>query len=528
MSVLFTAAAVQTATGKRGDAILVEDGKVLAVGSHSDLAGSASDRHDLGGGVIVPGLRDAHLHPVHYAAALIGTTVSHVADMDQLRAVLAEAAAGLPEGAPLIATRFDDAVVTERRLPTRLDLDPVAGSRPAMVHRYCGHVAIANTPALALAGIDIATPDPEGGIIDRDESGTPTGVLRETAIGLVSTRLRAAVRPSSADLIDAMTRLAGRGLTSIGAMLGLGDGPWASLGDEVDAMAAVADDLPLKVHGFVIANDPSDLADAKDRLDRAGPRLRWAGLKLFSDGSFGGHTAAMHEPFSDAPSESGTLRLRAIDDVLIDAALDRGGMVAVHAIGDRANTVVLDRFQALIERGVAAARLRLEHASVLTPADIDRIGRLGVIASVQPAFIGSEVSWLADRMGAERLATTYAFGSLAAAGARLAGGSDSPVESPDPLAGMALARDRSGIVPDERLDAAAALALFTSGSAAALEEQEPLAEGAPADFVVLDRNPVEVTPDELRTATVLATVIDGEEVVVDPTKPLWIEEAASA
>ena len=196
--------------------------------------------------------------------------------------------------------------------------------------------------------------------------------------------------------------------------------------------------------------------------------------------------------------------------------------MAIHAIGDRANTIVLDRFETLVSRGIDPKRLRVEHASVLTAADIARMGRLGVVASVQPAFIGSETTWLAERVGPERLPLTYPFASLAAAGARLAGGSDSPVESPDPFSGMALARDRAGIVPEEGLDARAALALFTDGAAAALQEPPPLVVGSPADFLVVDRNPVEVTAVELRSTVVLETVVAGAAVAVDRSQPLFV------
>jgi len=196
-------------------------------------------------------------------------------------------------------------------------------------------------------------------------------------------------------------------------------------------------------------------------------------------------------------------------------------MVAIHAIGDRANTTVLDHYETIIQRGASPERLRLEHASVLNPADVERIGQMGIVASVQPAFLGSEVDWLEERVGSDRLPFTYPFRSLQRAGATLAGGSDCPVESPNPFAGMALAIDRAGIVVEEGLDPAAALGLFTQ--ATALQEPAPLAAGSPADLIVVDRNPVEVTPDELRETQVLGTFVDGAEIEVDRTRPYWVE-----
>lgn len=504
------------------DALLVDGGVVAARGPAEALRSRADDEIDHGG-ILLPGLRDAHLHPVGYAAALTGTTLGTATSLAEVTERLRQAAAALPHGEALIATRFDDAVVAERRLPTRHDLDAAVSDRPVLVHRTCGHIAMANTAALIAASIDAATPNPEGGSLDRDAEGRPTGVLRETAIDLVSPHLDADRRPEGEQLLDAMHRLAALGITSIGAMLGLGKGPWASLGDEVDAMASIADDLPIKAAAMVIAGTKHELLSAKARIDAAGPRLAWGGVKIFADGSLGGHTAAMFEPFSDAPSESGTMRLDETDLDLARLALSLGGGVAIHAIGDRANSIVLDHFAALINEGARPGRLRLEHASVLTAHDIGRVADLGVVCSVQPAFIGSEVTWLGERVGTERLARTYAFGSLRAAGAILAAGSDSPVESPNPWEGMALARDRGGLGPNESLDAGAALRLFTNGGAAALGEPEPLSEGSPADFIVVDRDPLTASPEELRETTVLATVVDGVEVPVDHSRPHWVQ-----
>ena len=522
MTTLFSAAEVQTAAGQLGDSVLVDDGRVAAVGSRQELVAQADIEHHHEGATIIPGLRDAHIHPVGYAAALTGVTLDAITDLAGMGGVLRDAAAPLPAGAPLIVIRFDDQAVVEGRLPTRIDIDEAVADRPTLVHRYCGHIAIANTPALAAAGVDATTPDPQGGSLDRDPDGTPTGVLRETAIDLVTAFIKDAAGPQPQQVLDALSRLAGLGITSIGGMLGLGDGPWSSLGDEVDTMVSISDDLPITVHALVIARTADALIEARHRIDAAGTRLRWAGLKLFADGSLGGHTAAMHAPFTDAPNEIGTMRLTDSDLDLAGIALDEGGMVAIHAIGDRANGAVLDAFTTLIGNSAPPDRLRLEHASVLTPTDIDRIGALGIIASVQPAFLGSEASWLGARVGEDRLAYSYPFASLQAAGANLAAGSDSPVESPDPFAGMALARDRAGLTPEESLDAASALGIFTDGGAVALAEPAPLAIGSPADLVVVDRNPVRATPDELRDAAVLTTIVHGVEVPVDRTQPVWV------
>lgn len=519
---LISGGALRVPAGVLGDAVLVESGKVVAVGQRSHLAqlGFAEERYP--GAILIPGLRDAHIHPVPYAATLGGTSLKDARDIEDLQQRLRAAASRATPGRPLLGFRFDDESLAERRLPVREEVDAAVSDRPVLLKRYCGHIAVANSAALAYAGLDAATPDPTGGRIDRDPDGNPNGILRETAIDLVATRLDAS------DLVDAdmvehaLRGLAGLGLTSIGAMLGLGDGPWASLGDEVTTMLASVAPLPIRVHALVIANGTEALVDAAERLAEAGPRLQWLGLKLFADGSLGGHTAAMFTGFTDRPGERGTLRLNERDAALAQSTLDLGGHVAVHAIGDRACGAVLDLFASLIAEGADARRLRIEHASVLSPTDLARIGELGVAACVQPAFLGSETSWLERRVGKDRLARTYPFASLERNGVTLAGSSDCPVEPPHPLWGMALARDRAGMVPGEALSPERALALFTTGPARVLGEPEPLAIGSPCDLVALDRDPVTCSPDELREAKVLETWVDGKAVHVDRDRPVWV------
>ena len=464
-------------------------------------------------GTIVPGLRDAHFHPITYAASLVVPSLKTARDFADIGDRLQAASKGLPAGQPLSAIRLDDEVLAEGTLPTRSDLDSLTGDRPVVLHRYCGHIAVANSAALRLAGVTGATPDPVGGTLDRDEKGEPTGVLREMGIETVSLPLAELAGPAVTDdqVIDAMLALASTGLTSIGGIVGCGDGPWADLGDQFSQLLRVADRLPINVRVLVIGQDPDQLRDAARRVDEVGSRrLTFLGVKIFGDGSLGGHTAAMHEPFSDEDT-TGQLRFDpATAGPLAEAALELGGVVAIHAIGDRANAEVLDFYGGLINEGADPSRLRIEHASILGPEEIAAFARLGVTASVQPAFMASETEWLEKRVGAGRLRQCYPLRTLLDAGVPLAGGSDCPVEPPHPLPGIAAARDRCGIVPEEGLTAAEALALFTSGAARSLLEPEPLSVGSPADFVVLDVDPLMATPGELRSARVLATYVDGE------------------
>jgi hypothetical protein len=517
---VFTGRGVRTAGGIAGNAVQVTDGIVTAIGDAGSLNGDEPIR-TFADAYILPGLRDAHMHPVGYAAALRGATLASARDFDDLVQRLRSA---IPPDitTAVIGMRLNEETLTERRLPTREVLDRAISDRPAIVHRYCGHVAITNSVTLRLASITADTPDPVGGTIDRDDDGEPTGVLRETAIELVSAQLGTGNEVSDDELVDALYRLAAVGITSIGAILRTGAGVWASLGNELDTAVACAGRSPIKIGAYTIEDDVAAVATTRNRIDATGGRLRWLGIKRFADGSFGGHTAAMHQPFVDVDT-AGTLRLSQRDKEIAEAAIALGGGAAIHAIGDRACEAVIDMFGQLIVTGADRTKLRIEHASVLTDDDIDRLARYEITAVVQPPFLGSEADWLIDRLGVDRLGRTYPFRTMEAAGIVLAGSSDCPVEPPDPWAGMALAQDRAGMMPAERLSADRALAMYTTGAARAIGEPEPLAVGSPADFIVVDRDPVTVSPDELRRTGVMATFVDGEEVAVDRSRPLWLD-----
>ncbi|MFQ5522153.1 MAG: amidohydrolase [Acidimicrobiia bacterium] len=408
---------------------------------------------------------DHHFHPLGYAALRAGLDLMNVTSLHELMKQVAEQVDTV-EG-PIVAHRLNDENLNEGRLPTAAELDQVTGERPALLHRYCGHIAVANTAALRLAGIHSATPDPPGGSFDRTLDGTPTGVLRETAVAAVSATL-ASLIPSPRDqaIREAFSGLRSMGIRSITGIVSAGEPLWCGVTDELPTLIRLGPELPVTMDILVITGDPAKLASAKEALDQAEGPLRFKGWKGFADGSFGGHTAALHQPYADRPETRGMLRLDPARDLkMAETALELGGDVAVHAIGDRAADQVLDLFTVLIERGAPPHRLRMEHASLLTDEAIERMGRLGVVASVQPAFIPSEVTWLERRLGPGRMGMVYRFRSLLAAGVEVIGGSDAPVELPDPETGITAAVGRHGINPAEAITRAEAEALFRPPSA---------------------------------------------------------------
>lgn len=510
------AESVRDASGILGTTIVIDGGRIVEIGT-----GHAAD--DVLEGVVVPGLRDAHFHPIGYAAALQRPSLKTAADFDEVCERIGEALRGRPHGSSLVALRLDDEHLAEGRLPDRGVVDRVSPDHPVLLIRSCGHIAVANSAALEAAGLDPSVPDPPGGSFDRDGAGRLTGIVRETAVDRVARAVDARTPPLvTRQVADAMTAAASVGLTGMGAVVAAGSSMWGSGGSELDALLDAAGSIPIDLRVLVAAADPEELRRSAERISAAPGRVRFLGVKLFSDGSFGGHTAAMLEPYADRPDERGTDRLdREWALQMARTSLALGGRVAVHAIGDAANGTVLDLMETLLAEGADPADLRVEHASLLTAADIERFGRIGVTASVQPAFLASEHDWVERRVGPERIGRTYAFRSLLEAGAPLAGGSDCPVEPPHPLAGMAAARDRCGVVPREALDAADALRLFTEWSSRAIGVEGGLIPGAPATFTVLDRDPVAASPDGLRSSRILSTWVDGVRVEVPPGLPVW-------
>lgn len=410
-------------------------------------------------GFVVPGLRDAHLHLGSITAATSGITLDGARGLDDVSRRMTGRGSG-----DVVAIAFDETEMTPSRLMDADDLDAMIADRAVLVYRICGHIAMANSVALDRAGIDRSTPDPPGGSFDRDAVGNPTGVLRETAIDLVSGVIDDGSRHFGDDeLASTIGRLSALGLTAVTAMVPAGAPAWCGPDDELDRLLSMDGVPSTRIDAVLISDATEDLTFHASRLGSRG--LRFAGWKGFADGSLGGHTAALSAPYENRPGESGTVRHdRDHFRAMAEAALELDGSVHIHAIGDLAVGQVLDLFADLISAGAPADRLHVEHASLLSPGLIERMAELRVVASVQPSFVRSDARWLDERLGPERARWAYPFRSMLDAGIRLVGGSDAPVENPDPLLGARNAADRAGWNLDEALEPWEALSLFADGS----------------------------------------------------------------
>lgn len=472
------------------DAIRTENGRITEIGTAAGMDGT---RVSHGDGVILPALRDGHIHPLGLAAIPSRVDLADVRSiaeaLDRLRAH-ASTRAGT-----IVAVGLDDETLEEHRLPTAVELDHAVGDRPVLVYRHCSHVAVGNTTALAAGGLHRHSPDPPGGRIGRRADGALSGTLEEAAIAPVATALSTTTAPPTADDVTAvLRRLLGRGVVAIDAMVATGSSMWCLGGDELGTLLDVAAETPLQIDVFVICDSPRELRDAARRLQAGGPTVRFGGWKGFADGSLGARTAALRSPYSDDPSTQG-MTVGAGWDEMAETAVALGGQVAVHAIGDLA----VERTLALAAR-LGPGTVRIEHASVADPAQVARMAEIGVACSVQPSFAVSDAPWIEDRLGPERVTWAYPFASLLAAGVELRGGSDAPIESFDPFDGI-----RDACLPrPEALHPAQAVDLYAAS---------PLAVGTAATFLLSDASPVDVAVPEIARIEVREVWVGDNRVV---------------
>jgi predicted amidohydrolase YtcJ len=497
--------------------------RIAAVGSSAEIAKlvhSAPGTRviDAGGGMVTPGFIDSHVHFISGGFRLSSVQLRDARTPAEFVSRIKAYAASVPTGAWITGGDWDHQN-WGGELPRRDWIDSVTPHNPVWVSRLDGHMALANSAALAAAGVTAATRDIEGGTIVRDASGSPTGIMKDNAEGMVD-RVEPPPAPELSDraLDAAMRYVAERGVTSVHNM-----GTFADLA--TFERAHRRGKLITRIYAVTPIGQWERLRDTVAARGRGDEWLRIGGLKGFVDGSLGSHTAAMFAPFSDSPSDSGLFVEDPADLHRWTRDADRAGLqVIVHAIGERAINVQLDIFKKVqTENGLRDRRFRIEHAQHLLPADIPRFAQLGIIASMQPYHAIDDGRWAERVLGPERIRTTYAFRSLIDAGARLVFGSDWFVAPPAPLEGIYAAvtrrtlddRNPNGWVPEQKIGVEEALRAYTVDAAfASFDEgtKGSLERGKLADLVMLDRDITRIPVETIRDARVLLTVVGGRVV----------------
>ncbi len=539
----------------RVEALAIREGKILKMGSLGEikkLAGPNTKVLDLDGAFVMPGFNDAHAHLANAGFQMLNVDLTGTQSLAEMQARIADHVKGAKPGEWIQGRGWDHTKWDVKQTPTRQDIDKVTGDHPALFGRVDGHILVANTAALKAAGITKATKDPMGGKIDRDENGEATGIIRDTAMSLVYSKVpdpSPEQRRKGVEL--ALADAARSGVTSV-----QDNSEWADflvyeqLEKEGKLTARISEWLPFDA--------PVDqLEKMRAHHDQKDPLLHTAMLKGFMDGSLGSRTAALLAPYHDDPKNSGFPRYTQenLNKMVLDRTL-RGFQIGLHAIGDRGAEMALKAF-ALAERSLSKngtgglpaehenmdehcpipptgpgcygphqaelgiQRNRIEHDQVIEPDQFAIYKALGVIASVQPNHLLTDMNWAEDRIGPQRAKTSYPWKEFLDNGIHIAFGTDYPVEPITPFRGVYAAITRmneagtKSYFPEQKLTIDEAIAAYTTGSAYAQfaeKEKGTLEPGMLADFVVLDRDITKVAPAEILKTQVLRTVVGGKTV----------------
>lgn len=508
------------------EAIAVRGDRIAAVGSSAEIQKMVPKDAQLinaHGQMLVPGFNDSHVHIISAGRGLSSVKLRDASTPAEFTARIKAYAKTIPKGAWITDGDWDH-TLWGGALPTRQWIDSVTPDNPVWVSRLDGHMSLANGLALAAAHVTKATKEVDGGVIERDAKGEPTGLLKDNAQGLVDDSM-----PDPPDAVAdrdfdaAMHFLAERGVTSAQNM----GGSWYD--NAVFERAHKAGRMITRIYSVVPLATWERLRDTVAARGHGDEWVRIGGLKGFVDGSLGSHTAAMLQPFSDAPRDSGLLVTSPESLYARTSGADKAGLnVMVHAIGDRAIRIQLDNYERVErEDGPKDRRFRIEHAQHIAPSDMPRFAKLGVIASMQPYHEMDDGRWAEPIIGHERSKTTYAFKSILESGAHLAFGSDWSVAPPTPIEGIygAVTRETldgkhpGGWIPEQKITVEDALRAYTSGAAYASFEEKikgTLERDKLADFVLIDKDLTAIPPEEIRNAHIMMTIVGGRIVYERP------------
>jgi predicted amidohydrolase YtcJ len=506
-------------------AVAIVGDRIVEVGSVDAVdrwRGAETQVVDAGGRRVVPGFNDAHVHFVDGGRQLDSVDLKDAASPDEFARRIGERAKSKP-GEWILGGDWDDQRWTPPQLPTRSLVDPTTNGTPVFVSRYDGHMALANSAALGRAGITEKTEDPPGGVIVRDGTGMPTGVLKDAAMELVRRVIpKMTVEQRTRAVKRAMEHAESLGVTSVQDM--------NPTYDDVAVYADLANRGELTVRIYAAPMETGWYDQAKIGIHRSfgSPWLRIGAVKGYADGSLGSTTAYFFEPYTDAPNTRGLLsdEMQNVEEMRtrLQAADYAGLQLCIHAIGDAAISQVLDIFSHITRtNGDRDRRLRIEHAQHIAPKDFDRFAALKVIASVQPYHAIDDGRWAERRIGPLRIKTTYAFRTLIDRGVRLALGTDWTVAPLNPMLTLYAAttratlddRNPNGWVPEQKISVEEALTAYTRGSAFA-EFQDAvkgtIARGRLADLVVLTDDILAIPPAAIKDVRVLTTIVGGKVV----------------
>lgn len=507
------------------DAMAIRAGRIVATGPSrliTAMKGSATQLVDLGGKTVIPGMIDAHVHMMGLGQSLATVDLRGTTSYDEVIARVAERARTTPPGRWITGVAWDQNDWPDTRFPTHEKLSAAVPNHPVFLQRVDGHAALLNAAAIKAAGLTPATKDPFGGHIERGANGVPTGVLVDGAMAIAE---KVIPPPTHDELrgaaIAAAQELNRWGLTSVED---------AGVGKEsIDVFEELAKEGKLSVRNYVmVAGDSANLAYYFGRGPQSGlydGHLWIKSIKMVADGALGSRGASLLEPYSDDAKTTGLTLVPAGAVRRVGAeALRRGFQLNVHAIGDRANRVVLDEFEAALKDVPSPDhRFRIEHAQIIHPEDIPRFAQLGVIPSMQASHQTSDMYWAGNRLGAQRLLGAYAWRSLLNSGVIIPNGSDLPVEKTNPLISFHAAISRQddnnwpagGWYPEQRMTRDEALKSMTMWAAwAAFMEKEvgSLEPGKYADFVVLDQDIMQIPAELVLKTNVLSTWVAGKAV----------------
>jgi predicted amidohydrolase YtcJ len=516
--------------GKRAEALAVVGDRILAVGTRDEimkLKGPETKIVDLEGHFVMPGFNDAHMHLASAGLEKMNVNMIGVKTLDEFRERLRAKCEAAEPGEWVVGEGWDETLWPVKILPTRWDLDEVSGKHPVYLVRVDGHLGVANTLALQLASVTVASRDPDGGKIDRDESGTPTGIVREKAERAVLAAIPKPTHEKRRQAIElALADLASHGITSAQDYSQWEDFQiYEDLEHEGKLTARISEWLTFD-DSIEELNRKRDSHPASDNMLHTGM------LKGFMDGSVGSRTAALLEPYSDDPNNSGLPQYEVAKlNAMTKERVLAGYQIGFHAIGDKGVQMALDAFaeaeKAAKEAKVKAVdggsdyRLRIEHAQITTPQQILRFKELKVIASMQPSHLLTDMNWSESRLGPKRAEHSYTWAEFLRRGVTLAFGTDYPVEPVTPFRGIYAALTRTSedgkksYYPAEKLNIEQTIAAYTTGAAFAefAEKQKgKLETGMLADFVVLDQDITAAAPLKILGTKVLRTVVGGKTV----------------